>query len=141
MHNCNLDNSVNLTNLWVTYISLKHNLIYFYASDIVSIGGDKLLQLYKLRTDDTRSVRLKTLSAGPQRKSIYEDETHRTGGTAKEPPASTARMFVRSFAIIYCIIGVANGTQLKEGKCTVCNQYFFYLIRNAAFLVLLAENP
>jgi len=48
---------------------------------------------YKIRivADDTRSVRLKTLSAGPQRKNMYE--THCTGGTAKEPPASIATMY------------------------------------------------
>lgn len=39
----------------------------------------------------TRSVRLKALSAGPQRKSMYE--TGCTGGTAKEPPASIAAMY------------------------------------------------
>lgn len=55
----------------------------------------------RIIADDTRSVRLKALSAGPQQKSIYE--THCTGGTAKEPPASIAmyraNAFVRSFVI------------------------------------------
>jgi len=76
-----------------------------------------------LRIDDTRNIRLKALSVGPQRKSMYEDETRRTGGTAKEPPACIAatyraNAYVRWFAIICCIIGVANGTPsgLKEKK-------------------------
>lgn len=85
-----------------------------------------------LRPNDTRSVRLNALSVGPQRKDIqdciymYMYTLHRTGGTAKEPAASTAvprecnasvRPFVRNH--IRHVIEVANGTRHTRASLSV----------------------
>jgi len=68
-------------------------LFDLHKSDTISREATNKYRNYKIRivADDTRSVCLKTLSAEPQRKNMYE--TYCTGGTAKEPPASIATMY------------------------------------------------